>query len=106
MKFFIVMLLGVVLFPNFVMAADEWGKEIEGTGVSISENHAYITFKTNTELSCQYDRVVYWDISTEQGKAVYSTALMAKASNKKVRVIYSLPSPGERCLLDHLYVFD
>ncbi len=106
MKYLFAILIIAFSTPCLAADRDEWNKEITAVAVSIVSNRVFVTLKTNTELDCKYGRVVTFSLNGEAAKAAYSTALAAHAQNKKVRVIYNLPSPGELCTLYHIESFN
>ena len=69
----------------------EYNKTVAAAGVQ--DSNGYVSFAATT-ANCLYN-IVYFDITTDAGKAYLSVALTAKATNTPLsRVGYSMASTG------------
>ena len=94
-KFVILYLAIFISIP--AQAVMDNNKHIKRLGVQ--GNHAYFDFVEDMSLNCKWG-AIYFNISTDFGKAAYSNILAAKSAGKKLsRIDYTQAADGETCTL-------
>jgi len=96
-----ILLFVISLLTTPVLAMEQNELTITATGAQ-APSGGYFRIAENLLVNCKYN-VIYFDISSDFGKAAYSTLLAAKASGKKLsRISYTQDPGSERCNLDLL----
>ncbi len=97
----------LMLFSGSAQAVTEYDQAVNSVGVGLNLNPVLTgNFKPANKLSsdCPYG-MIYFDATSDIGKAMYSTLLMAKAGNKKLsRIDYFQPGEGLFCTLSYVEV--
>ncbi len=88
-------------------AITEYNKSVATIGVGVNLNASLSgNFKPVEKLTtnCLYN-VLYFDATSDIGKAIYSTLLMAKAGRKKLsRIDYFQAQNGQICTLTYVEI--
>lgn len=90
----LIMPLTIAMLPGMAVAQQNSYSEPNKTVqfVGVQGNSGYVSFTTPMTAGCAYDNV-YFDITTDAGKAELSVILTARASNRPLgRVDYTVSS--------------
>lgn len=82
-----------------------WDIDVRNNTVTVIGSHTpskgFATFKEGIHTNCSHQHL-YFDISTDAGKAFFSTLTAAKAGNIKVRIAYNVPETPNSFTLELL----
>ncbi len=99
----------LLLGSSEAIAVTDYDKTIHAIGIGLNPNPLLSgSFRTAEKLAidCPYE-TIYFDVSSNSGKAMYSTILMAKAGKYKLsRIDYFLTADGRYCSLNYVEVTD